>query len=122
MFAGPLLILLNKFILSNLNFPYPMFLSALGVVFSAAGENRGDARDSEIAKERASVWVTLCEKGASCRIFMRLLYHLGIWCICIPMWASFRCSSFAGDYVSMFKCSRVRISAQMTILGIVYIS
>jgi hypothetical protein len=36
MFAGPVLILLNKFILSNLNFPYPMFLSALGVFFSAA--------------------------------------------------------------------------------------
>ena len=35
MFAGPLLILLNKFILSNLHFPYPMFLSALGVCFSA---------------------------------------------------------------------------------------
>lgn len=35
MFAGPVLILLNKFILSNLHFPYPMFLSALGVIFSA---------------------------------------------------------------------------------------
>ena len=32
MFAGPVLILLNKFILSNLHFPYPMFLSALGAV------------------------------------------------------------------------------------------
>ncbi len=35
MFVGPALILLNKFILQNLHFPYPMFLSALGVMVSA---------------------------------------------------------------------------------------
>lgn len=35
MLVGPVLILLNKFILSNLHFPYPLFLSALGVSFSA---------------------------------------------------------------------------------------
>ena len=35
MFVGPALILLNKFILQNLHFPYPMFLSALGVCVSA---------------------------------------------------------------------------------------
>jgi hypothetical protein len=34
MFIGPSLILLNKFILSNLLFPYPMFLSGLGVAVS----------------------------------------------------------------------------------------
>ena len=34
MFIGPSLILLNKFILHNLNFPYPMFLSGLGVAVS----------------------------------------------------------------------------------------
>lgn len=34
MFIGPTLILLNKFILKNLNFPYPMFLSGLGVAVS----------------------------------------------------------------------------------------
>ena len=34
MFIGPALILLNKFILQNLNFPYPMFLSGLGVAVS----------------------------------------------------------------------------------------
>lgn len=34
MFIGPSLILLNKFILSNLEFPYPMFLSGLGVLVS----------------------------------------------------------------------------------------
>ena len=34
MFIGPTLILLNKFILHNLNFPFPMFLSGLGVLVS----------------------------------------------------------------------------------------
>lgn len=34
MFIGPSLILLNKFILHNLSFPYPMFLSGLGVAVS----------------------------------------------------------------------------------------
>lgn len=34
MFIGPTLILLNKFILQNLSFPYPMFLSGLGVAVS----------------------------------------------------------------------------------------
>mmetsp|Transcript_2777 Transcript_2777/g.2912 ORF Transcript_2777/g.2912 Transcript_2777/m.2912 type:complete len:358 (+) Transcript_2777:125-1198(+) len=34
MFIGPTLILLNKFILHNLSFPYPMFLSGLGVAVS----------------------------------------------------------------------------------------
>lgn len=34
MVIGPALILLNKFILHNLDFPYPMFLSGLGVLFS----------------------------------------------------------------------------------------
>ena len=34
MCIGPSLILLNKFILHNLNFPYPMFLSGLGVLVS----------------------------------------------------------------------------------------
>ena len=35
MFLGPSLILLNKYILSDLGFPYPMFLSGLGVAVSA---------------------------------------------------------------------------------------
>ena len=34
MVIGPALILLNKFILQNLEFPYPMFLSGLGVLVS----------------------------------------------------------------------------------------
>lgn len=34
MIVGPGLILLNKHILSGLNFPYPMFLSGLGVLCS----------------------------------------------------------------------------------------
>lgn len=34
MFIGPSLILINKFILHDLNFPYPMFLSGLGVAVS----------------------------------------------------------------------------------------
>ena len=34
MFIGPGLILLNKYILSSLDFPYPMFLSGLGVLVS----------------------------------------------------------------------------------------
>lgn len=34
MFMGPGLILLNKYIMSNLNFKYPMFLSGLGVLVS----------------------------------------------------------------------------------------
>jgi hypothetical protein len=34
MFIGPALILLNKFILHNLDFPFPMFLSGLGVLVS----------------------------------------------------------------------------------------
>ena len=34
MFIGPALILLNKYILHNLAFPYPMFLSCLGVATS----------------------------------------------------------------------------------------
>jgi len=34
MFIGPALIMLNKFILQNLTFPYPMFLSGLGVLVS----------------------------------------------------------------------------------------
>lgn len=34
MFVGPCLILLNKYILSSLDFPYPMFLSGLGVACS----------------------------------------------------------------------------------------
>ena len=34
MFIGPSLILLNKFILSELDFPFPMFLSGLGVLVS----------------------------------------------------------------------------------------
>ena len=34
MVIGPALILLNKFILHNLNFQYPMFLSGLGVLVS----------------------------------------------------------------------------------------
>lgn len=35
MLVGPSLILLNKYILKNLAFPYPLFLSGLGVLFSA---------------------------------------------------------------------------------------
>ena len=34
MFVGPALILLNQYILKSLNFPYPMFLSGLGVAAS----------------------------------------------------------------------------------------
>jgi hypothetical protein len=34
MMIGPALILLNKYILSSLDFPYPMFLSGLGVACS----------------------------------------------------------------------------------------
>ena len=34
MVVGPSIILLNKYILQNLHFPYPIFLSALGVLFS----------------------------------------------------------------------------------------
>lgn len=35
MILGPSLIMLNKYILDNLDFPYPLFLSGLGVLFSA---------------------------------------------------------------------------------------
>src|SRR5437016_4764280 len=35
MFIGPALILVNQYILKGLNFPYPMFLSGLGVLASA---------------------------------------------------------------------------------------
>lgn len=34
MLVGPALILLNQYILKSLNFPYPMFLSGLGVAAS----------------------------------------------------------------------------------------
>ena len=34
MFVGPALILLNKYIMQSLSFPYPMFLSGLGVLTS----------------------------------------------------------------------------------------
>ena len=34
MFMGPALIMVNKYILSSLDFPYPMFLSGLGVLVS----------------------------------------------------------------------------------------
>lgn len=34
MLVGPSLILLNKFILSKMDFPFPMFLSGLGVLVS----------------------------------------------------------------------------------------
>lgn len=34
MFIGPALILLNKYIMQSLSFPYPMFLSGLGVLTS----------------------------------------------------------------------------------------
>lgn len=33
--VGPALILVNQYILKSLNFPYPMFLSGLGVAASA---------------------------------------------------------------------------------------
>ena len=39
MLIGPLLILLNKYIMHNLSFPYPMFLSGLGVVASGLFAN-----------------------------------------------------------------------------------
>lgn len=35
MVVGPALIILNKYILSNLDFPFPIFLSGLGVLMSA---------------------------------------------------------------------------------------
>jgi hypothetical protein len=35
MILGPALIMLNKYILDDLAFPYPLFLSGLGVLFSA---------------------------------------------------------------------------------------
>jgi len=35
MFIGPSLILLNKYILDTLHFPFPIFLSCLGVICSA---------------------------------------------------------------------------------------
>ncbi len=39
MFIGPTLIILNKYILSDLNFPYPIFLSALGVFVTVLVSN-----------------------------------------------------------------------------------
>ncbi len=35
MLIGPTLILLNKYILQQLNFPYPLFVSGLGLLMSA---------------------------------------------------------------------------------------
>lgn len=39
MAVGPFLILLNKHIMHDLHFPYPMFLSGLGVLASGAFSN-----------------------------------------------------------------------------------
>ena len=39
MLIGPSLIMLNKYILQDLDFPYPLFLSGLGVLFSAIVAN-----------------------------------------------------------------------------------
>ena len=52
-----LLIPLNKFIQEK--FPYPMFLSALGVVFSLLYGEFCDARDSEIAKKSKCLGYTM---------------------------------------------------------------